>query len=126
MAPSVVTMSGESRNESAVQNGISPSGAGDGYRAFDHVLWYVGNAKQAASYYVSRMGFKHVAYVFSPAVVLADIVERLRDWGSSLRYPRCAEWQRSICPTITTSQHTHVDRHLVRGGGTSRRSSFAP
>lgn len=34
-----------------------------GYQAFDHILWYVGNAKQAASYYVTRMGFKHVAYV---------------------------------------------------------------
>ena len=36
-----------------------------GYQAFDHVLWYVGNAKQAASYYVTRMGFKHVAYVLA-------------------------------------------------------------
>ncbi|KAI9768611.1 MAG: hypothetical protein M1840_004808 [Geoglossum simile] len=33
-----------------------------GYRGYDHITWYVGNAKQAASYYVTRMGFKHVAY----------------------------------------------------------------
>ncbi|KAH0558335.1 hypothetical protein GP486_005006 [Trichoglossum hirsutum] len=33
-----------------------------GYRGYDHVTWYVGNAKQAASYYVARMGFRHVAY----------------------------------------------------------------
>jgi len=33
-----------------------------GYRAYDHVHWYVGNAKQAASHYVSRMGFRRVAY----------------------------------------------------------------
>ena len=32
------------------------------YRGYDHVTWYVGNAKQAASYYVTRMGFKVVAY----------------------------------------------------------------
>ena len=38
--------------------------ANSGYQAFDHILWYVGNAKQAASYYVTRMGFKHVAYVY--------------------------------------------------------------
>ena len=32
------------------------------YRGYDHVTWYVGNAKQAASYYVTRMGFQVVAY----------------------------------------------------------------
>lgn len=29
---------------------------------YDHITWYVGNAKQAASYYVARMGFQHIAY----------------------------------------------------------------
>lgn len=33
-----------------------------GYEGYDHVTWYVGNAKQAASYYVTRMGFEYVAY----------------------------------------------------------------
>jgi len=32
------------------------------YRAYDHVHWYVGNAKQAAAYYVARMGFEKIAY----------------------------------------------------------------
>src|SRR5204863_1819883 len=32
------------------------------YRGYDHVQWYVGNAKQAASYYVCRMGFEQIAY----------------------------------------------------------------
>lgn len=32
------------------------------YRGYDHVHWYVGNAKQAAAFYVSRMGFERVAY----------------------------------------------------------------
>lgn len=32
------------------------------YRAYDHVHWYVGNAKQAAAFYVSRMGFEKIAY----------------------------------------------------------------
>ena len=34
----------------------------DFYRGYDHVTWYVGNAKQAASFYVTRLGFKEVAY----------------------------------------------------------------
>ena len=29
---------------------------------YDHISWYVGNAKQAASYYMARMGFQHIAY----------------------------------------------------------------
>ncbi|EAL87514.1 hypothetical protein KXW98_007229 [Aspergillus fumigatus] len=32
------------------------------YKGYDHVHWYVGNAKQAASYYITRMGFKRIAY----------------------------------------------------------------
>lgn len=34
----------------------------DSYRGYDHVTWYVGNAKHAASYYITRMGFREVAY----------------------------------------------------------------
>ena len=34
----------------------------DSYRGYDHVTWYVGNAKQAAAYLVTRMGFQEVAY----------------------------------------------------------------
>jgi hypothetical protein len=63
MVPSIVTTPGEARQGDTLRNGLSGSGTAKGYRAFDHVLWYVGNAKQAASYYVTRMGFKHVAYV---------------------------------------------------------------
>lgn len=32
------------------------------FRQYDHVHWYVGNAKQAASFFVTRMGFERVAY----------------------------------------------------------------
>jgi len=32
------------------------------FYGFDHVKFWVGNAKQAASYYTSRFGFEHVAY----------------------------------------------------------------
>ncbi|KAJ5583369.1 4-hydroxyphenylpyruvate dioxygenase [Penicillium sp. DV-2018c] len=51
----------------AVSNSPPPSTSGDtssvsSYRGYDHVHWYVGNAKQAASYYITRMGFKRVAY----------------------------------------------------------------
>lgn len=32
------------------------------YLSFDHLTFYVGNAKQAASYYVTRLGFEYLAY----------------------------------------------------------------
>lgn len=51
---------------SAISNSPPPSTNGASslasYRGYDHVHWYVGNAKQAASYYMTRMGFKRVAY----------------------------------------------------------------
>lgn len=34
----------------------------DTIRGYDHIRWYVGNAKQAASYYITRMNFQQVAY----------------------------------------------------------------
>jgi len=32
------------------------------YHGFDHIVFWVGNAKQAASFYCTRFGFKPVAY----------------------------------------------------------------
>ncbi|KAK3989820.1 4-hydroxyphenylpyruvate dioxygenase [Cladorrhinum sp. PSN332] len=49
---------------------FSPSGASDyavqnpahNFTGYDHITWWVGNAKQAAAYYNSYFGFKTVAY----------------------------------------------------------------
>ncbi|KAI4107158.1 MAG: hypothetical protein LQ345_007155 [Seirophora villosa] len=32
------------------------------FKGYHHVTWYVGNAKQAASYFHTRFGFRHIAY----------------------------------------------------------------
>lgn len=32
------------------------------FRGYDHITWYVGNAKQAAAYYTTRLGFQTIAY----------------------------------------------------------------
>lgn len=40
----------------------SPNADINTYRGYAYVHWYVGNAKQAASFYVTRMGFRRVAY----------------------------------------------------------------
>jgi 4-hydroxyphenylpyruvate dioxygenase len=65
MAPSIITSNGTTRALDSTNNDLS--GPSSGYQAFDHVLWYVGNAKQAASYYITRMGFRHIAYVGYPS-----------------------------------------------------------
>lgn len=38
------------------------SSSAPSYTGFDHVLFWVGNAKQSASFYCTRFGFKRVAY----------------------------------------------------------------
>src|SRR5271168_2796608 len=32
------------------------------FHGYDHITWYVGNAKQAASFYTARLGFRTIAY----------------------------------------------------------------
>ncbi|KAK8086972.1 4-hydroxyphenylpyruvate dioxygenase [Apiospora phragmitis] len=44
------------RDDFAVQAGVA------NFQAYDHVTWWVGNAKQAASYYNTLFGFKTIAY----------------------------------------------------------------
>lgn len=37
-------------------------GSTPNFHGYDHITWYVGNAKQAASYYTTRLGFYTIAY----------------------------------------------------------------
>lgn len=41
---------------------IFPSKMGPAYVGFDHIHWFVGNPKQSASYWITRMGFRPIAY----------------------------------------------------------------
>lgn len=55
LTPTSLTFPTSNNTPSAV-NG-APS-----FHGYDHVTWYVGNAKQAASYYTTRLGFYTIAY----------------------------------------------------------------
>lgn len=46
----------------AQDDALFPTNMGLEYICFDHIYWYVGNAKQTASYYISHMGFRPIAY----------------------------------------------------------------
>ncbi|KAI2610917.1 putative 4-hydroxyphenylpyruvate dioxygenase [Hypoxylon fragiforme] len=64
MAPSAITEDSSSyssalsthHDEFAIQAGVSE------LQGYDHVTWWVGNAKQAASYYNTLLGFTTIAY----------------------------------------------------------------
>ena len=64
MAPSAIGSSIITSNGSTLplSSSLSPTvNSNLGYQGYDHITWYVGNAKQAASYYITRMGFKPLA-----------------------------------------------------------------
>jgi 4-hydroxyphenylpyruvate dioxygenase len=46
----------------AVESTSNGTSRTDNFSGFAYVHWYVGNAKQAAAYYVARMGFHKVAF----------------------------------------------------------------
>ncbi|KAI8964977.1 4-hydroxyphenylpyruvate dioxygenase [Daldinia sp. FL1419] len=60
MAPSAISESpprySPHADEYAVQAGVP------NFQGYDHITWWVGNAKQAASYYTTVFGFETVAY----------------------------------------------------------------
>lgn len=88
------------------------------YRGYDHITWYVGNAKQAASYYVTRMGFKLVAkrtletgsryiaaYVVSNGAATFNLISPMR----SLAVPH-----EDIPPAegaLLRELHLHLEKH---------------
>ena len=61
LLPSVITETGESVPLYQTNDYHKPSRQIE-YRGYDHVTWWVGNAKQVAQYYITRMGFRPVAY----------------------------------------------------------------
>lgn len=99
---------------------LAPPTSGDltSYEGYAYVHWYVGNAKQAASYYVTRMGFENVAYrgLETGSSYLASHV--IRNGGvtfvftSPLRARNvdgASEQDRKILEEIHTSQERHGD-----------------
>ncbi|CAI4218204.1 unnamed protein product [Parascedosporium putredinis] len=66
MAPSAITDSPPQRSALLAAGlptqDFSVQEPGPNFRGYDHVTWWVGNAKQAASYYTTLFGFKTIAY----------------------------------------------------------------
>jgi 4-hydroxyphenylpyruvate dioxygenase len=65
MAPAAITppiLTPTSISFPTTKNTSSAVNGTPNFQGYDHITWYVGNAKQAASYYTTRLGFYTVAY----------------------------------------------------------------
>jgi 4-hydroxyphenylpyruvate dioxygenase len=62
MAPHADDSSAPSTHTESSSSSASSLSSLSSYHGYDHVHWYVGNAKQAVTYYISRMGFRLLAY----------------------------------------------------------------
>lgn len=65
MAPSAIAPSILTPTSFSFPTSDNTTGAVDGtpnFHGYDHITWYVGNAKQAAAYYTTRLGFHTIAY----------------------------------------------------------------
>ena len=69
---------------------VQPTESLSQYQAYDHVHWYVGNAKQAAAFYVSRHGIR------------TRRVSRPRNWFPDNCVPCGQERQRHIRPDFAS------------------------
>ena len=49
---------------------------------FDHIEWWVGNAKQAASFYCARLGFEPFAYKVGREMVVVVVGREVVAWLS--------------------------------------------
>ena len=87
------------------------------YRGYHHVHWYVGNAKQAAAFYTSRMGFERVAYrgLETGSRAIASHVVRNGNVTFVLTSPlRCLEQSSRFSPEeekLLKEMHEHQERH---------------
>jgi 4-hydroxyphenylpyruvate dioxygenase len=95
-----------------------PSSSLNQYLGYDHIHWYVGNAKQAASYYITRFGFRLIAYrgLETGSRVLASHVVSNGDVTFVLTSPLrgldnipagCSDEERELLREV----HEHLERH---------------
>ena len=99
-------------------NGTSQTSPNLDYRGYDHITWYVGNAKQAATYYTTRMGFKPVArrgLETGSRLVASHVVSNGAATfvlTSPLRSPSTADDAVSQADRDMLEEiHTHIEKH---------------
>ncbi|KAG5918252.1 hypothetical protein E4U42_006936 [Claviceps africana] len=106
-------------SSSSQQHAVSNPSA-DSFTGYDHVTWWVGNAKQAAAYYVHLFGFEHVAYrgLETGSRYFASYVVANRDvrfvFTSPLRSAAHLPDGEAMTPEdlqLLRDMHAHLERH---------------
>lgn len=128
MAPAAI-----SPPSSPTLSNATPSTDISAYRGYHHVHWYVGNAKQAAAFYVARMGFERVAYrgLETGSRATASHVVRNGNVTFVLTSPlRCLDQSSRFSKEdaqLLREIHEHQERHgdAVKGKSGSSRISQA-
>lgn len=105
-----------------------PSSNLSAYRGYHHVHWYVGNAKQAASYYVTRMGFERVAYrgLETGSRAIASYVIRNGDVTFVLTSPLRGLKQSSKFSKEEENQLREIHEHQEKHGDAVKGKRFNP
>lgn len=109
------------RSQPSLQTTLKADGSLDAagqYQGYDNVHWYVGNAKQAAAFYITRMGFERVAYrgLETGSKIVASHVVRNGDvtfvFTSPLHAPKTTNstWSQEENDFLEEI-HTHLKQH---------------
>ncbi|GAM34392.1 hypothetical protein TCE0_015r01945 [Talaromyces pinophilus] len=124
MAPSAISDL-QSDNLPTTQSALSS------YRGYDHVHWYVGNAKQAATFYITRMGFSRVAYRGLETGSRSVCSHVVRNGGitfvltSPLRSPYNTEKLERLLPSAEEREYLkEIHEHLARHGDAVKDVAF--
>jgi len=112
--PAYLASPSTSSDDYAVQAGVAD------FQGYDHVTWWVGNAKQAAQYYNSIFGFSTVAYQgletgnrYTTSWVVANNDVRFV-FTSPIRSAKYLPEDEPITPderALLTEMHAHLERH---------------
>ncbi|PWY64104.1 4-hydroxyphenylpyruvate dioxygenase [Aspergillus eucalypticola CBS 122712] len=120
MAPSAISSPPSPQPATATTSDISS------YKGYDHVHWYVGNAKITASYYVTRMGFKRVAYrgLETGSRAICSHVVRNGDITFVLTSPLRSLDQMELLTPEEQKQLREIHEHLEQHGDGVKDVSF--
>lgn len=130
MSPSAITNDSPRNSVAYEANGSAPTSTTDAdfavrnplpsFNGYDHVTWWVGNAKQAASYYASLFGMKPLAYrgletgsryVTSHVVSNGDVRFVFTSPIRSLKYLPDDEPITEEAKALLKEMHEHLERH---------------
>ncbi|KAF2663673.1 4-hydroxyphenylpyruvate dioxygenase [Microthyrium microscopicum] len=114
-----------SSSVSTIESAPSSTSSSPSYHGYHHITWWVGNAKQAASYYIARLGFRHLAYAgleTGSRAVASHVVE-----NGNVRFVFCSPIRAGHTPArqqrnppaplgasdlkLVQEMHAHLEQH---------------